>query len=318
MNGGARVLSDTGYPATAGGAAPPAAAAAAPAPASGECQSCGGGARNAPAASGTSGFVYAIGRITPQFPDLGVEKEFAQLGGADAGGRGGALENDRLIEILRDPATFYLARQLCWVFSTGDVDAFVIAPRDEAQMREIVDSLPSAERADRTIQVVVGAMGPSLLGTACAAAVLPSVMIDQHLTFPLDDFLDALAAEEGGGKKEKGQGKADERFRAVARDLFARLTRRTDNRGVSDEHRAANYLALRYPQLYRLAAQADADEKSLTEVQLRRSPGATRKVVAVRLVFRTRRTDMVERYQCLVDVTDRFPFLSSPLSPVYD
>jgi hypothetical protein len=36
------------------------------------------------------------------------------------------------------------------------------------------------------------------------------------------------------------------------------------------------------------------------------------------LVFRDRRTDVVERYQCLVDVTDRFPFLAAPLSQVYD
>ena len=284
-----------------------------------EFPNCGSsGARMPP--TGSSGYVYAIGRITPQFPDLGVEKEFVQLGGSTVARGAGMLETDRLIEILRDPATAYLARQLCWVFSAGDVDTFIIAPRDDAQTRAIVESLPPTEHVGQTIHVVVGTMGLPLLGTACAAATLPTVLVDQHLTFPLTDFLAALGNVDAGsgGKKGKGEGKVDNRFGVVAHDLFARLTRRSDNRGVSDEHRAANYLALRYPQLYQLAAEAYADEKTLTDVQLRRGSGELRHIVAVRLIFRARRTDMIERYQCLVDVTDRFPFLSSPLTPVYD
>lgn len=307
MNAGARGVNDVAYPMGT---------ASVPAKASADCPNCGVAAPGVTATS-PSGFVYAIGRISPQYPDLGVEKEFMQLGGGAGAGGGGVLDTDRLVEILRDPATAYLARQLCWVFSAGDADAFVIAPRDDAQTKAIVDSLPRAERADQTLQVVVGAMGPPLPGAACAAATLPTVVVDQQLTFPVSDFLDALAGDEAGGGK-KAPGKADEKFRAAARDLFARLTRRSDNRGVSDEHRAANYLALRYPQLYRLATDAYADEKTLTDVQVRRAQGGSRRVVAVRLAFRARRTDMVERYQCLVDVSDRFPFLSSPLAPVYD
>jgi hypothetical protein len=152
-------------------------------------------------------------------------------------------------------------------------------------------------------------------------------MIDQHLTFPMSDFIDSLAAaEQGGGEKvpeqgsgEKGNGgTANEVFRAAARDLFARLTHRSDNRGMTDEHRALNYLALRYPPMYRVAADAHRNSKSLVDVQVRRGPSGARRLVAVRMVFHARRTDVVERYQCLVDVTYRFPFLAAPLTQVYD
>jgi hypothetical protein len=151
----------------------------------------------------------------------------------------------------------------------------------------------------------------------------------------MNDFIEALAAAQNGGMTEAGSrnavgrgndelmdrsspGAADDVFRNAARDLFLRLTRRSDNRGMSDEHRAANYIALRCPQVYQLAADAWRDQKILVEVQLRRGPMGTRRTIAVRLIFRARRTDVIERYSCLVDVTDRFPFLAAPLSPIYD
>lgn len=269
------------------------------------CPTCGsgsgstGGTAAHPAAM--SGFVYAIGRLSPQFPDLGVEKEFTQMGGS-------SLATDRLLKVLKEPGAAYLARQLCWVFTAADTEAYVIVPRDDAETRTLVESLPAAEHVDETIQVIVGMITAAPPGAPCAAATIPAVLVDQHLTFRLNEFLDALDKD----------AKAGEHFRSAARELFARLTRRSDNRGLTDEHRAVNYLALRYPQLYRLVADAYAEGKTLTDVQVRRGPQGARRTVAVRPIFRTRTTDVVERYQCLVDVTDRFPFLSSSLAPVYD
>src|SRR5437868_14535668 len=68
----------------------------------GNCAHCGATTRQ------VHGWVYAIGRIVPQFPDLGVEKEFAQLG--VAGASGGLLETNRLIDVLKKSDTAYLAR----------------------------------------------------------------------------------------------------------------------------------------------------------------------------------------------------------------
>lgn len=289
----------------------------------GYCPTCGSNSTMiAPPAA--RGWVYAIGRIIPQFPDLGVEKEFAQLAGGAVAQSGGMLRTDELIRVLSDSDNTYLARQLCWVFFAGNIEAFTLVCQDDAQAQRLVEALPAAEQAEQTVQAIVGTIGFPGAGAPCAGTGLPTVWIDQHLSFTVDDFLASLIADDqrivdrpSGGDEDESK-RLDEQFRAVARDLFARLTRRSDNRGMADEHRALNYLALRYPPLYQVTADAYRENKLLMDAEVRRISSSNRRLVAVRLVFRGRRTDMVERFQCVVDVTDRFPFLAAPLSAVYD
>lgn len=286
------------------------------------CPQCGAASRAEPCpqceglpGSATTAWVYAIGRIVPRFPDLGVEKEFMQAG---SGGLGGVLETDRLIAILQQEEFRYLARQLCWILHNGESDALVLVCRDDTEAERLVNRMPDAETAERTIQVIVGSTTLGAIDTPCAATGLPAVTIDQHLTFTIDQFIGALAEAQHEGESGREADGGDDDFRAAAKDLFARLTRRSGNRGLSDEHRALNYIALRYPALYRVAADAHRDNKMLVDVLARRTQGKERKLVAVRLLFRGRRTDLLERYQCIVDVTDRFPFLSSSISQIYD
>jgi len=56
----------------------------------------------------------------------------------------------------------------------------------------------------------------------------------------------------------------------------------TDNAGATDEHRALNYLAMRYPAIYAKAAEEFARDSSLSGVETRPSPlSATRKIIEV-------------------------------------
>jgi hypothetical protein len=126
---------------------------------------------------------------------------------------------------------------------------------------------------------------------------------------------DGRSADEKPAAARGKAGRAE--FEAVVRRLFPRLTRGAGNRGLADEHRARNYLALRYPAIYHAVRQAEADGKVLAGVDARHSHSADRHVVAVRLTVRSPRTDLTEHYQCLVDVTESFPFLITGLQPVY-
>ena len=45
-------------------------------------------------------------------------------------------------------------------------------------------------------------------------------------------------------------------FRSAAEELVERVMQITDNAGASDEHRALNYLAVRYPVIYAKAAES--------------------------------------------------------------
>jgi hypothetical protein len=93
----------------------------------------------------------------------------------------------------------------------------------------------------------------------------------------------------------------------------------TDNAGATDEHRALNYLAVRYPAIYAKAAGAFAADASLTGVDVRRSPlSAARNIVEVVFAFTNRNTDFTEKSFMRLDVTEEFPFLVTKLSPYYD
>jgi hypothetical protein len=92
-----------------------------------------------------------------------------------------------------------------------------------------------------------------------------------------------------------------------------------DNAGATDEHRALNYLVVRYPAIYATAAEAFGRNASLTAVEVHPSPlSGTRKIVDVVFSFTNRNTDVTEKFFVRVDVTEEFPFLVTKMSPYYD
>jgi hypothetical protein len=93
----------------------------------------------------------------------------------------------------------------------------------------------------------------------------------------------------------------------------------TDNAGANDEHRALNYMAMRYPAIYAKAAEQFALDFSLTGVEARQSPlSGVRKMVDVVFAYTNRNTDFTEKSYVRVDVTEEFPFLVTKMSPYYD
>jgi hypothetical protein len=94
-------------------------------------------------------------------------------------------------------------------------------------------------------------------------------------------------------------------------------TRLTDNAGATDEHRAVNpFLAMRYPAMYGKAAEEFARDCSRTGVEVRPSPlSSTRDIVDVIFSYTDRHPDFTEKFSVGCDITERFPFLVTKLSP---
>jgi hypothetical protein len=89
--------------------------------------------------------------------------------------------------------------------------------------------------------------------------------------------------------------------------------------GATDEHRALNYLAVRYPRIYEQTTEMFAGNSSLTAVETRPSRlSGTRKIIDVIFSYSNRQTDVIEKYFARVDVTEMWPFLVTKLSPYYD
>src|SRR5947199_7195402 len=92
-----------------------------------------------------------------------------------------------------------------------------------------------------------------------------------------------------------------------------------DNAGATDEDRALNYLAVRYPAIYATTADAFGRNASLTAVTARTSRlSSARKIVDVIFSYTNRNTDVTEKFFARVDVTEEFPFLVTKMSPYYD
>src|SRR5262245_32902903 len=94
-------------------------------------------------------YVYALGSVEPRFPTLGIEKEFAQA----TGRRGDEALTDRqaLKTALEQRESRYLARHLCWVFLIEGLEAYILVPRDPADLELLIEAVryePSREDVD--------------------------------------------------------------------------------------------------------------------------------------------------------------------------
>lgn len=251
--------------------------------------------------------VYAIGRIEARFSRLSVEKEFAQaIGRAETAGQ---TDQQAFYNVLSKPESRYLARQMCWVLTIQGLETYLLHPRDPRDFDRLVEAIrPQPSPMD--IDVVIGVRGPIAPPEQCNGLMVPIVVVDQIYSFDRDALLKAIP------RPEKTTGK---QFDAAAVEVFDKILHLTDNAGSTDDHRALNYLAMRYPGIYAKAAEVFAKDCSLSGVEVRPSPlSGTRKIVETIFAYTNRNTDYTEKFFVRVDVTEEFPFLVSKLRPYYD
>src|SRR5258708_4118657 len=243
------------------------------------CPTC----RAAPTVNGGTAvppsYVYAIGRIEARFPRPSVEKEFAQATGRAETAR---LTDRQVVQkVLVQRQNRYLGRQLCRVMTIEGLETYVLAPRDPVDLELLVEALrPTPSPMD--LDCVIGVRGPIVPPEACNGLMVPIVAFDQIYSFDRDSLIKSIPRPEKTPAKE---------FAPAAEELFDRLMQMTDNAGATDEHRALNYLVLRYQAIYANAAEAFARNASLTSVYVAPSPlSGTRKVFDVILSYTNRNT----------------------------
>ncbi|HVV12447.1 hypothetical protein [Amycolatopsis sp.] len=264
----------------------------------------------APADAGRPPFVYALGKVEPRFPSLAVEKEFAQASGRYS--TSGLTDRQVLRTLITDRQNRYLARLLCWVFSVEGVECYIVRPRDPSDFELLADAVRDEPRRD-DLDVVIGTLGPIAPPEVCNGLALPTLVFDQIYSFDRDSLVDAIPRPDSV-PEDRADG-----FRRAAGELFDRIMQMADNAGATDEHRALNYLAVRYPAIYSAAAEANERNVSLTGVQVlpSRLSGA-RKIVEVVFTYTHRQTDVTEKRFVRVDVTEEFMFLAGKLSDYFD
>lgn len=269
-------------------------------PADQPCPTCGSNGAAMPAS-----YIYSLGKIEPRFPRLSVEKEFAQ-----ATGRAETVNlTDRQVlrQVLQENG--YLVKQLCWVMTVAGLETYIVIPRDPTDWNLLVETLrPNPRPGD--VDLIVGTRGPLAPPEMCNGLSVPIVAFDQLYSFDRDALIRSIPRPEAIPA---------ERFAEAAAEVFDRIMLMTDNAGATDEHRALNYLTVRYPAIYAAVADAFHRNCSLTAVDVRPSAlTGVRNIVDVIFSFTNRTTDVVEKQFLRVDVTEEFPFLVTRLSPYYD
>jgi cyclic patellamide precursor peptide PatG len=271
------------------------------------CANCGAVAEPNDKVMTSPSYVFAIGRVEMRFPSLSVEKEFAQATGhVDTKG---LTDRKAIHAVLSERTNRYILRQVCWVFTIEGLETYILVPRDPADYDQLLEAVrPQPSPFD--IDVIVGVRGPIAPPEMCNGLMVPIVAFDQIYSFDRDALVKALPAPKGGKGKE---------YETAAGELFDRFMLMADNAGSTDEHRALNYLAVRYPAVYNTIADAFDRDLSLTAVDVQSSPlSGTRKIVDVIFSFTNRKTDVVEKFFTRVDVTEEFPFLVTKMSPYFD
>lgn len=254
-----------------------------------------------------SPYVYALGRIEPRFPSLAVEKEFVQ-----ATGRAetvGLTDRQALQEVLSERSNRYLARMLCWVLTIEGLETYVLTPRDPSDLDLLVESLRSTPRPT-DVDVVIGLRSGISPPQVCNGLMVPMVVYDQLYSFDVDALLESIPRPDDAD---------EDQFSAVAEEVLWRILQIADNAGATDEHRALNYLAVRYPAIYTKAAQEYAADATLTRVEVRPSRlSGVRNIVDAIFSFTHRQTEVTHQVFVRVDVTEAFPFLITKLTPYYE
>ncbi|HEX6294634.1 MAG TPA: hypothetical protein VFZ46_05715 [Nitrososphaeraceae archaeon] len=253
-------------------------------------------------------FVYAIGKIKPKFPSIGIEKEYFQVvGRTDTAGQ---TDYEVMKTALSKKENQYLLRQMCWVLSIGGIDTYILKPSNSIDFNLLAESLTSPRNT--YVDVVIGTRGPIAPPTMCDGLMVPIVDFEQIYSLDVATLMKTLPKPADKAK----EGKDDS---AKSKELLHRIMQMADNVGATDEHRSINYLAVRYPAYYEKTTEMHDKDFSLFAIEVKTSRlSGSRKILDCIFTYTNRKTGINEKWFCRVDSTELFPFLVTPISPYYD
>jgi hypothetical protein len=236
-----------------------------------------------------------------------VEKEYTQVVGRD--NFKGRTDSEVFHQVLAKRENRYLARQLCWVMNIEGLETYLLVPRDLSDIDILIESIrPLPHPMD--VDIVIGVRGSTAPSEYCNGLMVPIVVCDHIYSFDRDSLIKGIPRPEKAPVKE---------FNAAAIEVFERIIQIADNAGATDEHRALNYVAVRYPAIYAKASQAFADGYSLSAIDVQNSRlSGVRKIVTVIFSYTDRQTGVTEQYFLRVDVTEQHPFLVTKLTQGFE
>ena len=271
--------------------------------------SCGGvGPCTCGATAASASYIYALGTVQTQFPSLSVEKEFYQaVSPLDVDK---SLSDALLFKYLSQGRNRYIAREMCWTFEISITDAYVIKPRSEQELTNLISAL--APRPDGTFDVVIGLLGPLAPPEMCNGLALPILLCDKVYTFTYNEAVetvkDALPPEA-----------TTEQVVAMLKVVLPLLA----NVGQTDAQRAVNFLIVRYMGVYTTSWEImfkglDGQKYSFIGVETKPSDiQGTSRIIDVIFSYRGETTHETVQWYTSVNVQDEFPYIVTYMTRYY-
>jgi len=255
-------------------------------------------------------YIYAVGKIGYRFPNRSIELELAQaLGRRSEEDTKGRTHDEVIYTALMDRANRYIARQICYVLTIEGLETYILVPSDPLDIDRLVEAIrPNPGVGD--INVVIGRRGPIAPPEMCNGLMIPIVSVDQIYSFDRETLMKSIP---------KRKGTNEDQIRKTSDALFNHLIQVADNAGAVDEHRALNYLAVRYDEIYQRTQLVQDENYSFTGIEVRPSRlTGVEKIVDVIFSYENRTNRAVQKWFCRVGVTGEFPYLISPMQEYFE
>ncbi len=257
----------------------------------------------------SSGFVYAIGTVEAEYPNVAIEREMQIMGiGIEADSEVPMRPTEdrhwQHAVLTRDrKRTRYLARQLSWRLTIEDLPALVIKPRDCCDIDDLVDCLKR-----RKYPKSEGGKGKK--GKTAASPLAP---------FELAQDLDVVVGVRGDNTSDGIEVYVDQIFDIPPEKLslptYGYFSQMADNYGLTDEDRAYNFLMARYDISAKVKEIEEKFELTGVPTMYSRLSGDTNRVVRVIFTFKSQNSLIEKKYFVRVDVTHEFPTIVTPWQP---
>jgi len=258
-------------------------------------------------------YVYAIGKVVHRFPNRSIELELAQATSRRPEEElRGRTREEVIHNALTDPGNRYIARQICYVLTIEGLETYMLVPTDPLDIERLAEALrPVPTRGGlMDIDVVIGRRGIIAPPEMCNGLMVPIVMVDQIYSFDRDALMKAIPRKKGA---------SEDQFDKTASAVFDHIMQIADNAGATDEHRALNYLAVRYDEIYHRTQLMQDNNYSYSAVDVRLSRlSGTRKIVDVIFTYENRVNRSTQQWFVRVDVSEEFPFLVSPMQQYFE
>ena len=189
--------------------------------------------------------------------------------------------------VLSQGENLYLAWEMCWVLKIDQIDAYIVEPRTQLQLTQLIQSIappapllssietspaaagtgsppaptpPLPPPTGEVLDLIVGVKGPLAPPARCNGLQLPMLLPAQVFSFGKQQFIDQIAALIRQQKPNLTN------VGVQAASLFNFMLQLTDNAGESAGSRAINYTMFRYEGIYKLYAEMLDNEYILSGI----------------------------------------------------